>query len=862
VAPQLRPATKCPSARSASTHRHGPSRFSTPPSRPAITSETVEPSSSLASAVRDGPLLVTVMAVAMGIWIDHAWPQVVTLWCGLSAIFFLSWWAMQRRGKQRLAAIFLLLAVLAVGGLWHHSRWYLFPADELVRHAKASQGPVQVRAIIRQAPQWRPPQNSDPLDTVDRGESTRIAICAYALRNGAEWQPVSGQATLMVDGQVCEYLPGDRIQFSAILTQIPPPLNPGEPDFAAMRRQARELCNLYCRHPEAIRLLSRGVAWMPRGVLGRIQLAAQAILRQHVGPEFSGLACAMVLGIRAQLDPANVDDFFLSGTVHLLAVSGLHLGILASLFWLALRTGWLPQRCSLVVIIFLVIGYAAVTGCRPPVVRATILILVFTMAKWLGRRAISQNSLGAAALLTLAWNPAGLFDVGTQLSFLAVATIFVWAMHRRAAQDEDPLDRLIRQSRPTASRVVRGAGAAMGRAYAMTAVVWGATTPLVALRFHLVAPVGVVVNPLLWFPVAVALFSGFGVLLSSVVCPPLAAPLGWVCEQSLAALQETVHAAARVPWGHAWVSGPPSWWVLGFYALSAIVWIVQPRGWRAWPRASWFGWLVLACILTAPFHRIWRQHSEARLTLSFVAVGHGTSVLVQLPDGKAMLYDAGRLGTARSASRPISAVLWSRKIGHLDALVLSHADADHFNAVPALLQRFSVGVVYVSPLMFRNSSPAIATLREEIERAGVPIRFLAESARLLAGSGVSIEVLHPPPEGCGAGDNADSIVLSIRYAGRRVLLPGDLESPGLDELLAELPIACDVLMAPHHGSRHSCPERVLRWSAARHIVVSGGPGSDLDQVIEAFSQDGARVLHTQRDGAVILEIDSSSIRRR
>jgi competence protein ComEC len=402
----------------------------------------------------------------------------------------------------------------------------------------------------------------------------------------------------------------------------------------------------------------------------------------------------------------------------------------------------------------------------------------------------------------------------------------------------------------------------MVRAYALTAVVWTATIPLVSLRFHLVAAVGVVINPLLWFPVAVALFSGFGVLVTAVVCPPLAEPLGWVCEESLTVLQETVHAAAQVPWGHTWVCGPPWWWVLVFYVLTAIAWILPRKGWRTWSLASWIGWLVLACVLTAPFYRVCRQHSEPRLTLTFVAVGHGTSVLLQLPDGKAMLYDAGRLGTARSASRPISAVLWSRKVRHLDALVLSHADADHFNAVPALLQRFSVGVVYVSPLMFRNPSPAVATLRREIERAGVPIRFVAESSRLHAGPRVSIDVLHPPPEGCGAGDNADSIVLLVRFAGQRVLLPGDLESPGLDELLAELPIECDVLMAPHHGSRHSCPEQVLRWSAARHVVISGGPGADLDQVIEAFSHFGPRVLHTQRDGAVILELDGSSVRRR
>ena len=121
------------------------------------------------------------------------------------------------------------------------------------------------------------------------------------------------------------------------------------------------------------------------------------------------------------------------------------------------------------------------------------------------------------------------------------------------------------------------------------------------------------------------------------------------------------------------------------------------------------------------------------MACTFVAVGHGTSVLIELPDGKALLYDGGSLGASRFAARPLAAVLWSRGITHLDAIVISHADADHYNAVPGVLKRFTVGVVYVSPVMFRDSTPALAALRDAIETAGVPLRELAANDRLEAG---------------------------------------------------------------------------------------------------------------------------------
>jgi len=225
-------------------------------------------------------------------------------------------------------------------------------------------------------------------------------------------------------------------------------------------------------------------------------------------------------------------------------------------------------------------------------------------------------------------------------------------------------------------------------------------------------------------------------------------------------------------------------------------------------------------------------------------------VVAELPGGQTLLYDAGRLGSPVLASRAISSFLWSRGITHLDAVVISHADADHYNALPALLKQFSCGAVYVSPVMFLGRGRALEALRMALDQSGVPVREVWSGDRLRLEGGATAEILHPPRSGVLGSDNANSIVLALEYKDRRLLLTGDLEPPGLDDVMAEAPADCDVLLAPHHGSPSSDPPGFAEWTTPEWIVVSGGPRDRLPEVAAAYETRGARVLHTAERGAV------------
>ncbi len=247
------------------------------------------------------------------------------------------------------------------------------------------------------------------------------------------------------------------------------------------------------------------------------------------------------------------------------------------------------------------------------------------------------------------------------------------------------------------------------------------------------------------------------------------------------------------------------------------------------------------------------------LRCTFLSVGHGEAVVLELPDGRTLLYDAGRMAAPTACCRSVSGYLWSRGLTHIDAVVLSHADTDHYNALPELLERFSVGAVYVSPVMFEEKNGAIRYLKQSIEQAHVPIRVIASGDRLSGGPGCWLEVLHPPPGGLVATSNANSIVLSIEYAGRRILLPADLQSPGLDDVLVEQPLHCDVLLVPHHGSKSSKPVELAAWSTPSYAVLSADHRYDTSSVEAIYARRG-RVLHTADTGAVTARIDEKGLR--
>jgi competence protein ComEC len=275
-----------------------------------------------------------------------------------------------------------------------------------------------------------------------------------------------------------------------------------------------------------------------------------------------------------------------------------------------------------------------------------------------------------------------------------------------------------------------------------------------------------------------------------------------------------------------------------------------PAGLRWARRGAWalaVAWCIPGWWLAGP-------RRPADLEADVLAVGHGLSVVVATPAGGTFLYDCGRLDDPGVGRRIIAPALWARGLSRLDAVYLSHADNDHYDGLPEVLDRFAVGEVVVPEGFVGRDNPAAVELMREVKARGVPVREVVAPASLPAGS-TRVEVLHPPAGWDSDSDNARSLVLDVSRHGRRMLLTGDLEQVGMAELLSkpepERPI--DVLLAPHHGARAANPTRLYDWARPRVVVASQKPPSA--GVADALTPLEARdivLMRTWRAGAVSL----------
>ena len=422
---------------------------------------------------------------------------------------------------------------------------------------------------------------------------------------------------------------------------------------------------------------------------------------------------------------------------------------------------------------------------------------------------------------------------------------------------QDPVERLVWANLGLLPRTLRQIGGYYRGMFLISLTIWLLTLPLVMARFHLITPVSLLLNPLAWAPMSLALVSGLATLLLGGWAPPLAWLSGMLCNGCLWFVERLVAAAHWAPWGHFWTPGPAEWWLTGFYAaLAAAAAFPRLRPPRRWAVAALAAWITIG--FAAAGLRSWSD--RGRMTCTFLSVGHGLAVVMEFPSGEAMLYDAGQMGSPHAATRAIAGYSWSRGRSRLDGVVLSHADIDHYNGLPGVLERFSVGAIYVTPQMFQQTNKAVLALHEAIDRSGARLRRVWSGDRLSAGGDCTMEVIHPPQLGVAGRDNANSLTLLVCCRGRRILLTGDLESPGLDDVMAEEPLHCDVLLAPHHGSKRSEPEDLAAWSTPGWTIISNDRRIDLRSVVAAYRAVGSRVLHTGELGAITFTIDAAGIR--
>lgn len=815
---------------------------------------------------------ITATFIALEPWLGAALSNGLLVLVGVLAIH---WIASVCLFKRPVAAVwkiaFLVSIIAAVLVFYQHGTRQRTEQNKALIKAKwestksddegISWEPIALRGTIEQSVSLRPsltpkasppaPQAvSDPLQTDESAiwMSTSV-VRVEEIRERQSWEKVSFVAPFSVMGR-SDLLPGDRVEIYGRWKLPGVATNPGQRDPTDFFTSNGYDFQLRVETAEQIKDWDSPETFRLDRWLSKVRNVAIDSMEANVPLGMSDLACALILGQRDMASWQLQEELLATGTIHMLAISGLHIEMIASalLFLGALLKT--PNKRFLLAVCLIVWSYTLLCGANPPVMRAAIMLSLAYIAKLLGWQFSSLNNLATTALILLIYRPGILFEVGPQLSFIAVAVLILSS--ENLTKRQTALMSLIKAREGHGMRTYRAVMAWIYSALRTSFWVWIVTLPIVWNGFHVVSPVSIVLNLLLWFPTMIALVSGLAMIVLGWV-PIVGSILGIMCGVPLWLVDQFVNWGESVPFGHFWGPAPPAAWMYGFYAIALILMIYSGRR-RAFSRnrllVSLLVWLGIGIAFNPTYKMVHRFLSkEKRLVITFIDVGHGTNAWIQTPENELWIYDAGRLGDHERSYRRIADALWYEKHASIDRAILSHADSDHYNGFPGLIKRFTIKNFVTTPQVLGHDSESLSKLIDSIRRQGIELEVWT-TGKSRETSDWSVRALHPTAELTGVTDNACSLCLLFEFGGRRILLPGDLEPPGLQALVKESRVDVDLLMAPHHGSLNAKARMLVDWCDPEVVMVSCSERTNTKKVLQYFKGNNRDVLLTSRDHAL------------
>ncbi len=793
------------------------------------------------------PLAPIAVAFSIGILVDRHLEPNAWMGVGVGLVGLIAWF-LATASPRFPRWVWLLIPLAGFGGSYHALRVRTVPVDDIRHFAGHEPLPVRLRGIVVQNLRIIPADELQSLRSFDRPARTVFDLRVLKIHrsSSSEWKSATGQVRVSVQGELDTLNIGNVVEIVGRLRLPEKPANPGERDFTLALRDQGISALVQVPTSEGIDIQEM-FAWPGwNGVLEGIRQWGRATLQRFVGEHHLGVAVALLLGDGAGLGTEGWQRYQRTGVVHVLAISGQHLVVLAMLLGFASSLVGVDRRTSVAGIAVFLLTYGIITGGRAAVMRAVWMVLASASAVWLRRPTDPTNLLALAWLGVAFVSPQEIVTPGCQLTFLAVASLF-WRI--RWEPEIDPLDRLERQTDPWWQRLLRWAMEKARDAYGLNAWVWLWVTPLVAWHFHTVSLVALLVGPPIVLFSSLALVFGFLTLFVGAWFPPFGFLFGGLTTFSLAGCDMLVSFALTLPFHSSYVPDLHWLWLILFYLLVAVpLFIPNLRSLRI--RVG----LPVACLMLALLTLlIPRLGGEFRC--AFLAVGHGNCTVLELPNGKVMLYDAGSLAGPELVRRSVAPYLWHRGIQRIDELFISHADLDHFNGIVALLERFPVAKINWTPTFAQRGSPGVEETLQAVEKRKIPT-CVVQAGDAWSEGNVRLEVLHPPAVGPPGNENARSMVLRITVANLHVLLTGDLEGEGLTTLLKQPARKADLLLAPHHGSVKSNVPTLARWTDPA-IVVSSQAAPKSPSALDNVFAPNAKVFTTWQSGTVTFSISGN-----
>lgn len=557
-------------------------------------------------------------------------------------------------------------------------------------------------------------------------------------------------------------------------------------------------------------------------------------LRQRLGEnimaalpaqELSGVIVALAIGDYQHIDRGQWEVFRRTGTTHLVAISGLHVGMVAALLFVVVRRSWgwagraalhwPAQHAGAVAAMLAALSYSALAGFAVPTQRSLVMIVAVMAALLLRRGQALLRAFAIALLLVLLYDPLAVMDGGFWLSFGAVAAI-LFGMGARSGAN--------------------GWWWRWGRVHMLVTVALAPPLLLLFQEFPLASPLAnFVAVPWISLVVVPLVLIGAALLMP---LPVLGGAVLKLAEWLLALLWPALDAVAAVDWAQ-WSQHAPYGWTLAAALLGTAL-MLAPRG----VPGRWLGvlWLLPAVALTPP------KPAPGEAWLTLLDVGQGLAAVVRTHQ-HVLVYDTGARFSPDfdAGSAVVLPYLRSQGLRLVDTLLISHGDNDHAGGADALLRWIGVRRLVASA----GAMPAVERVEECVE--GMAWTWDA----------VRFEIIHPAADNSLKRNDA-SCVLRVRVGGTVMLLPGDIEARVEARLLASgHDLAAQILVAPHHGSRSSSTLPFVRAVAPRYVLFPVGYrnrwGFPHEAVRARYRDVGAVAFDSARHGAVTIRVSSSGV---
>jgi competence protein ComEC len=700
------------------------------------------------------------------------------------------------------------------------------------------------------------------------------------------YQQVRGRIRVSIYGTEPMVQVGDRIAFFSSIRPFTNFKNPGAFDYREYMR-FRLIWGTAYTDTHKIQVIPDGEDGGPTWRIQSIREALSGRIQRAADTNARAVLMALLLGERRQIPDELREAFNRAGVSHILAISGLHVGIVATAAFFAFKwllsflppllwRGWVGKGAAILAVMP-VIFYGLLAGMSPSTQRAVIMISVFLMTYLLEKEHEIFNTLALAGLVILIFDPPALFSVSFQLSFSAVAAILY-------GLEKSPkgLHHITRPLPKTAKPVI-------GFMWVTCLAILG-TAPVVMYYFNQLPVFGVLANlaivPLIGFiSVPVGLFSILVLNLFSVEAAVLGLRLSaWFLDGSI----RLIDLIARCPYSAVKTVTPSLPEILCYYLFLWCLFNIRRPGGApggSIPAATdtpvpaskparhklliccgnpVLPVLLITFIIAAADTAYWvhKRFFNDSLRVTILDVGQGSAALLELPRGPCVLIDGGGFSdnTIFDMGRWVLApYLWRNKIRTVDTVILSHPDADHVNGLVYILKHFRVGRVISThePADHQEYMEFIDLIRDK----NIPHPDFSSRPRSFAVNGVVFDLLYPPddfmdPDAAQPRQNPNdnSLVVRVTHGPHAVMFPGDITADAENELITLHPdgLEAAVLIAPHHGSRTSSTPAFLDAVNPTVVIVSSGRPATFPatEVMNRYENRGIEVLRTDNHGAV------------